>query len=176
MTIDNKIISLLAPVADGFAGSKNFTPVNMMHYGKCAFIIQAGVCTALGRANFRVEVIDGLGGDFAAHTGAVTCKVKTSTNSTYGDTSAAIVQVVVSGTNVSPVSFTNTVLVIEVNSADVAAAAAAAGFSAYAIRLCSDEVSDGAIVGAVVAELSEPSAPGKSGWFCSGIGYDLRIN
>ena len=55
-------------------------------------------------------------------------------------------------------------------------AAAAAGFNAYALRLCSDEVFDGAIVGAVVAELSEPSAPGKSGWFSSGLAYDLRIN
>ena len=120
MSIENKFVQLLAPVADGFAGAKNYTPVNMMHYGKCTFIIQAGVCTALGRANFRVEVIDGLGGDFAAHTGAVTCKVKTSTNSTFGDTSAAIAVVTVSGTNVSPASFEKTVLLIEVNSADVA--------------------------------------------------------
>ena len=138
------VVNGLSPVADALAGTVNSDIVNMEGYGKCTFLVHAGVGTT-GTSTFTVEASDDTS---ASNTTAIKFAYRQITS---GDTHGAL-------TNAAAAGYTNTagsddIEIIEVSAEDLSST----GYS-Y-VRLHAVESANDPVLAGILIILSDPRFP-----------------
>lgn len=137
----NHVVNALVPVADAFAGTKYSNVINMKDWNHIQFVIQKAA-GAVGTATITVEACDDV---VPTNVSAVPFKYQACT---VGDTFGALTEAPVAGFAVTAGS--NQLYKVEVD-----ADALSASKYGY-IRLKSVEVVVGAVLGGIIAVLTEP--------------------
>ena len=141
LTEQQHLVKGLDPVANAFAGTVTSQAVNMKNFGHCTFIVHKGVGTT-GTATLTVEACSDTSGTGAT---AVPFRYRATTS---GDTPGALTEAAAAGFTTTAGS--SQLYVLEVD------ASVMGSLGLNYLRLKSTEVVASAVVGSILAILSEP--------------------